>query len=62
MHKRNANPTPAQCPAVTVIKFNGLLIEAGRAFRGGDYTKAEELLAEARVMTAFERRLIGAAS
>ena len=54
-------PAPPQCPAVTVIKFNNLLAEAAHAFRASDYRKAEELLAEARTMVAFERRLLGEA-
>ena len=51
-------PTPPQLPAVTVIKFNNLLIEAGHAFRACDFRKSEELLAEARTIVAFERRLV----
>lgn len=45
-------------PAATVIKFNNLLVEAGHAFRVGDLRKSEELLAEARTIVAFERRLL----
>lgn len=39
------------------IKFLNLLEEAKYAFLAGDFHKAEELLAEARTMAVFERRL-----
>lgn len=60
VHLKPKPPSP-QCPAVTVIRFNNLLSEAAHAFRASDFRKSEELLAEARVMVAFERRLLGEA-
>ena len=54
----NPKPAPPQLPAVTVIKFNNLLAEAAHAFRACDFRKSEELLAEARTIVAFERRLL----
>lgn len=43
--------------SATTIKFDNLLDEAKWAFHAGDLRKAEELLAEARVLVAFEIRV-----
>jgi hypothetical protein len=43
--------------SAATIRFDNLLTEARYAFHAGDYLRAEELLAEARTITAFERRL-----
>lgn len=58
MSSLKVKPSRTQCPVATVIKFNNLLAESSHAFRSGDYRKSEELLAEARTMVAFERRLV----
>jgi hypothetical protein len=43
--------------SAATIRFDNLLTEASYAFHTGDYRRAEGLLAEARTITAFERRL-----